>query len=270
MVAVLCCRAQDAAPGGSERYMELFQLAEKETADQDYPAAARHLLEAMRLEPANGANVMLLSNLGMVYYCAGADSLAVATLVQAAAMAPSSVTINSNLARVALETGYTGVAAGTNRHLLELDSTLTAPRIDLALIAWQTDDHDQLRTMLAQLPDTAGNSSNYRLLALKAWTADMDGDLPVALKFYSRLIGMDPSAELYASRAMVHVKLENFTDASEDIGRALELDDSCSMAYLARACLKRRQFLNDEALADAQRAIQLGADPRAVRQLINY
>ena len=58
-------------------YLDLVEKADKACADGKWIEAASLLQNAIDSEPANPGNVLLLSNLGMVRYNLGLDSLAV-------------------------------------------------------------------------------------------------------------------------------------------------------------------------------------------------
>ena len=78
---ILSAVAQDAKDNGDEDpYYLLTEQADKAIAAQDYESAAARLIEAMSIRPDAPENVMLLSNLGMVYSYMDRDSLALETL----------------------------------------------------------------------------------------------------------------------------------------------------------------------------------------------
>ena len=79
----------------------------------------------MRLEPSNPGNIMLMSNLGIVQYNSGKDSLALVTLTQAHDIAPRSVTILGNRARVLMAMGRFEEARADYSAIVEADSTMT-------------------------------------------------------------------------------------------------------------------------------------------------
>lgn len=249
-----------------DSYMKLVEKAEKTIDKGEYLEGARLLLQAMKLEPDNAGNVMLLSNVGMLYHYCGLDSMAIVTMNQVAEMAPESVTINSNRARVLEETGMLDEAFDAYGRVLALDSTLVEPRISRGIILLRSGD------VMAAEQEIAGLSPDLkdsRYMGLMALLAEARADYQKAIVYYTRLLDAEKSADIYAARAMCHVRLENLTDASEDIQNAIELDADCAEAYVARACMKRRSFLNDESLNDAQHAIDLGADRNRVRALLN-
>ena len=103
---ILSAVAQDAKDNGDEDpYYLLTEQADKAIAAQDYESAAARLIEAMSIRPDAPENVMLLSNLGMVYSYMDRDSLALETLNKALDRAPSMRTVLSNRAHVLLKMG---------------------------------------------------------------------------------------------------------------------------------------------------------------------
>ena len=84
----------------SDAYYNLVGDADSAIARGQWAKAEEALLSAMRLEPSNPGNIMLMSNLGIVQYNSGRDSLALVTQTQAHAIAPRSVTLQGIRARV--------------------------------------------------------------------------------------------------------------------------------------------------------------------------
>ena len=80
----------------SSSYTDLVGDADKAIAAGKWDEAEQLLVKAMRLEPANPFNVLLMSNVGMMQFNQGKDSLALATLNTAHEIAPASITILGN------------------------------------------------------------------------------------------------------------------------------------------------------------------------------
>ena len=242
IIFILSATVFSFAVKADSKYMQFIGDADKAIEKGDYQQAIQLLGEALRTEPDNSGNVMLLSNIGMLNYYLGADSLAIHYLTMAHDMAPESVTILSNRAKVFSETRRLGAALRDLREITRLDSTLYRPYLNIGVIYLTVGDTTQ---------------------------AKVARDNVDAIKQYSTLIAQDPTADLYAARALCHVALEHYTEASEDIAEGMSLDPDCSELYVARACLNKRTYRNDDALNDAQRAIDLGADKRRVKSLLN-
>lgn len=262
--AVFCPRAI-----ADSRYMQLIGNADKAIGKGEYREAIELLGEALRTEPDNSGNVMLLSNIGMLNYYIGADSLAIHYLTMAHDMAPESVTILSNRAKVFSETRRLGAALRDLTEITRLDSTLYRPYLNIGVIYLTVGDTAKAKVALDHVARLTDTSKSRECTAALAWLASVKGDNIDAIKQYSLLIASQPTADLYAARALCHVALEHFSEASEDIAEGMSLDSDCAELYVARACLSKRTYRNDEALKDAQRAIDLGADKQRVKMLLN-
>lgn len=251
------------------KYMQLIGDADKAIEKGDYQQAINLLGEALRAEPDNSGNVMLLSNIGMLNYYIGADSLAIQYLTMAHDMAPESVTILSNRAKVLSETRRLGAALRDLKEITRLDSTLYRPYLNIGVIYLTVGDTASARIALDKMARLTDTSKSRECTAALAWYASIKGDNVNAVKQYSTLIAQESTADLYAARALCHVALEHYTEASEDIAEGMSLNPDCPELYVARACLNKRTYRNDDALNDAQRAIDLGADKRRVKSLLN-
>ncbi|KAL4592517.1 hypothetical protein LXL04_005515 [Taraxacum kok-saghyz] len=82
-------------------------------------------------------------------------------------------------------------------------------------------------------------------LVEEAKTAFIDDNFLLAVNCYTQAINLSPqNADLYAERAQSHIKLNNFTEALDDLDRAIELDRSMAKAYLRKgtACMKLEKY----------------------------
>lgn len=250
-------------------YLKLVDDADKAVAKGDYQLAINLLNEALKTEPDNSGNVMVLSNLGMLNYYMGSDSLAIGYLTMAHQMAPESVTILSNRAKVYTETNRLGAALRDLEKITRLDSTLYRPYLNMGVIYLTAGDSARAHVALDKMSKLTDTSKSRECTAALAWLATVRGDNVDGLKQYSILIAQEPTADLYAARALCHVALDHFSEASEDIAAGIELDAECAELYVARACLNKRTYRNDDALNDAQKAINLGASRDRVKSLLN-
>ncbi len=263
LTLVLC----SATATAESRYMKLVDDADKAIAKENWDEAIRLLSEALHEEPDNSSNVMLLSNLGMIQFYAGNDSLAISTLTHAHIMAPESITILTNRARVFAANGLLSRAIDDYDTISQLDSLQPHPYLNRGLIYLSEGDLSAATVQLEKLkklapddPDTA-----LALSALYSSTGHPDEALP----YYSSLIEQSPDADLYAGRAMCHLMLEHLPDASDDIASGLELDPENAELYLCRAILNKMWYRPDDSFNDAQKAISLGADRNRVKNLLN-
>ncbi|XP_010671588.2 protein SGT1 homolog B [Beta vulgaris subsp. vulgaris] len=82
-------------------------------------------------------------------------------------------------------------------------------------------------------------------LEKKAKEAFIDDHFELAVELYSQAIDVNPNiSELYADRAQANIKLSNFTEAVADANKAIQLDSSMAKAYLRKgiACMKLEEY----------------------------
>lgn len=263
VAAISCCLGQIAA---EEPYYELVGEADKAIADGRYGSADSLLLAALRLEPGHPMTVMLVNNLGMVRHYMGRDSLALATLNHAHAIAPVSVTVLTNRARVLADMGRTDEAYADYTRILELDSMAVAPRFYHAMIALHSGDTSTAAADVAVLNRVAPSSSmTYMGLGSVSYALGKYDD---AITAYSKLLAREKDPTYYALRAELYLLTDRLADCADDIALGLELDPDDAGLYVLRARLNILRYRYDDARADGQKAINLGADPETVRSLL--
>ncbi len=252
-------------PGWSRGYMDFVGDADKAVAEERWDDAIEALESAMRLEPSNDMNVLLLSNTGMLHFYAGRDSIALSRLDAAHAIAPRSVTILCNRARVLTATGFVDDAIADYDAATAIDSTTVEPyyyRGMIHLRAGMREAADDFEALKQIAPDD--------MLTHEAWSLyDLNiGAYDDALPHLNALVKASPTAQLYGERALCRLKTGDYSGATDDIALGLELDDRCPMLYVARALYKRLSYLNDESMDDVKRAIDLGASQQFIKEII--
>uniref|UniRef100_A0A1D1YXX0 Protein SGT1 homolog n=1 Tax=Anthurium amnicola TaxID=1678845 RepID=A0A1D1YXX0_9ARAE len=92
----------------------------------------------------------------------------------------------------------------------------------------------------------------------KAKEAFVDDNFVLAAELYTQALDMDPkNADLLADRAQANIKLKGFTEAVADANRAIELDPLMSKAYLRKgtACMKLEEYQTAKAALEAGAAL---------------
>lgn len=248
------------------RYFDLMGEADKAIANGQWSEAEEKLLEALRSQPANPSNILLMSNLGMVQYHAGRYDEAIATLNDAHYMAPASVTVLLNRARVLAETGHIEDAYRDYGTIMKLDTTLVEPCFYHAMIALDSGDS---ATTAADITRMKQIDESHRLTSLAEATMLIStGKYADAIPPLSRVIEKEPAAEYYASRALCRLMTSQLGDAADDIASGIELDPLNGELYLYRAMLNKMRYRPDDARKDADRAIELGIKESVVKSMI--
>ncbi len=249
-----------------QMYFDLAGEADKAIAENRWQDAERHLLEALRLELGNPSNVLLMSNLGIVRFSMGQDSLALATLNDAHAIAPASVTVLSNRARVLTAMGREKDAYLDYSLILELDSTVIEPRFFHGMIALHAGDIVTAENDFTKLKELSPNATITAIGLASIYSST--GRYIEAIKQYSTLIEHEPSADYYSGRAACYLMTQQLNEASQDIASGLKLRPDDGELFMYRAYLNKLRYRNDDAITDACKAIELGIDPNRIATLL--
>lgn len=265
-ICALSASAQQEADSlEAQPYYILIGEAEEAIADNRHEEAAARLRDAMAVDPDNPGNVLLLSNLGVIYWRCGQDSMALSVFDEAHRRAPSMVTILLNRGRLQLDMEMSRQAYDDFDKAVELDSlnctaryyrgtmSLYGGRLDLA-----EKDFDIIKTLKPRALDTA--------VALSALYS-LSGRDREAVPYFERLIEEDPAPEYYSGLAGCLLALSELSKAGEIIDAGLKRYSYDAELYYYRAWLNRDRYRLDEAHADARKAIELGANKNKVDAL---
>lgn len=270
IIIMLCLcpavQAQQVPVDEEDVYFILMGQADEAIKNENYEDAAARLIEAMGVHPNSPTNIMLMSNLGMVYSMMDKDSLAIATLDHAHELAPKMVIILFNRAKVNLKIGADANAYKDFEKIIELDSLNKEARYYHGIMSLYGGDattaYNDLSTLEALAPD-----DKETLVGMATYHSLTRNDLE-AIKYYKRLIEVDPSPEYFASLAGCYLASGQLPEASELLSRAFKSYNRDPELYYYRAWLNRDRYLLDEAKKDGIMAIKLGADEKKVKSLL--
>lgn len=253
-------------PSEDTPYMQKIDEADKACQEGKWENAEAALLEAMEMDPENPANVLIMSNLGMIQFNLGKDSLAIETLNEAHFIAPVSVTILSNRAKVLTALGEEEAAYKDYGRIIELDTTYISARFHHGLLAlkkrdFNTAKHD-FEFMERNFPE-----SDETQIAMATFKSSI-GEYAEALPYYNKILLNTKEPEYYGARAYCNLMTNRLQEASDDIAAALEFAPDDGELYLYRAALNKMRFRPADATADAKKAIELGVDPRRATPLM--
>lgn len=259
--ALFLFAATFAAVAGNENeyedsdYVKYMGKADTAIIAGDWEVAEQNLLNAIASDPNNPTRVMILSNLGLVQYNLGRDSLALRSLNEAHAMAPKSTKVLGNRAEVLMAMGRDDDAYADYTTILSLDSTLVEARYMHSLLALRLERFDDALSDCRKLEASSPDSYDTHLAYGSYYTATSQWNL--ALPHYSAIIASEPSAPIYCARAVCYLMLDRLNEASSDITSGLELEPDNSELYFYRAHLNKKRFMTDDARSDMKRALEL-------------
>lgn len=250
-------------------YLSLVGKADSAIALSNWIEAENALLSAMKGQPANPANVLLLSNLAMIQFQQGKDSLALNTINDAHVIAPKSITVLNNKARILKSMGLINDAYRTYEEILSIDSSLIEPRYMHGIIALTNKD---LTTAFSDFSTLEKNAPNEELaldgMALYHFHTQ---NFTKAIPYFNKLIEIDPSIDNYSNKILCHLFCEELSDASSTINDAIKLYPLVGDFYLHRAFLNHLYYRQDDSDADIKKAIELGVpieNAKAWQQMI--
>jgi len=246
-------------------YVLLCGQADQAVADGDFDSAAKRLLEAMALRPESPHNVLLLSNLGMIYSYMDNDSMAIAVLDEAVRRAPELRTAQSNRGEVLLKLGRDKEAFEAFGNVIAADSVNIDARYYHGIIALYKGKLDVAEADFAVLKSLMPEAiTTARALGMLYSLSDRDRE---ALPYLRKLISLEPAPEYYAALAGSLLALSELSEASAVIAEGLERYPDDPELYYYRAILNRDRFLLDDARADAARAAALGVNPKRIEAI---
>ena len=251
----------------SPRYLELADSADYFIARENWNQAESKIMEALRLEPANFSNSLLLANLGLVQTQKGDYNKALQSLSLGLNIAPSSTVLLNNRAHTYLLMDSISPAIKDLDKSLGIDSLQEWALQTRAYIYLQDSDISGASKLFNKIKrEFPKNSSVYSGLAA---IEETEGNMDKALENYRIALSMKPDDdEAREAYIFLLIKSEQYTDARSQIRNALEINPENPMFYLLRGYLHRLNFRMDEAQADKKIALSKGIDPQYASSFI--
>jgi Tfp pilus assembly protein PilF len=247
----------------AQTYEDMVTRSLDYVEQEDYAAAEQALKAALRKEPANPNNTMLLVNLGTIQRNLGKLDEALISYNVAIEKFPDNSFVRHNRAALFCEMNKFGDALmDYNTILLKDDKDLEAlyrrGLIQLSnknLFAAEEDFEKIVEIFPENLYGKMGLASVMK----------RRGEWKDAEDFYSDLISKHKtSGELYYNRAECYLQLNRLARAQEDIAKALSLGYDNASVYILRGQLRLAQYDKQLAKEDFLRAKEMGADESAL------
>ena len=246
-------------------YFILTEEANRNIKEGQYLSAAERLREAIAMRPDAPENVLLMSNLGLVYSYMDQDSMAISVFDEALRTAPSMRTVLTNRARVLLKMGRDVEAYKDLNRIIAVDSLDTEARYMHGLLAvgwgYLADAEKDFAVLVACAPEGIHTAVGMSTLL----TAQ--GKHTEALEYLRRLVDLSGLEEDYAALAASLIATDRLSEASETITSGLEKYPDSGELYFTRAQLNKARYSLDDAKADARKALALGIEPARVATL---
>lgn len=250
----------------SPQYISLADSASNYMKREKWEAAEAVIKKALRLEPANFSNSLLLSNLGVAQSNSGKYEEALESFRLGLSLSPNSSAIRNNRARTYLMLNNLDAALDDLNESLRIDSIQEWPL--------------QMRGLLLLNKNRLKEADSDFNLLLKSYPyndvamsglgkiAEAEGRNEDALKYYDEALRLSDDPETRSWRILLKISMENYSDAAKDIRESIDKYPENPLFYLWRGYLHRLNYRQEEALADKKTALAKGADKQFVELYI--
>lgn len=272
---ILCALGMAVLPLQAQTYMELGQKALAAIEADSLALAEQYIRQAVKLEPANVQNSMLLSNLGTIQRMQRRYEQALESYTLALNITPMSQPILMNRAILYLELGEEDKARVDYSLVLDVDPDREEALLMRAYIYMNQRNYKQAHADYAHLLKLHPRHFNGRLgLATlyqrehKPTEALRELNRMLDDKLWTDSLTARQQAVLYVSRAGVEKDLGQTSAALLDIETALKHDQAQPEAYLMRGQIYLEQGKKKQARQELQKAMSLGIPQSEVRELL--
>ena len=248
-------------------YFQYVDSAQNYIYNHDWPVAEQWLMRAIRQEPDNPNNSLLLSNIATLQRYQGRLADAVKNYSLALDMTPHAVTLLLNRAALYVEMDSVGRAVDDYERVCELDMYNTEARYSLGVLAMEGGDNkraEDLFTEIKRINPTSGLYHEGLGLLHKR-----NGNYSRAAELFTQVIKVQPNAQLLGNRADCYLILKRLNDAEEDIRTALEMSPDDPYLYVLRAKLNKLRFQREDMDRDIDTAVSLGLSRDYINQTLN-
>lgn len=260
----LCVGFEAGAQAFTHSYLERADSADRYIKMERWDDAERNLKDALRLEPANPGNALLLSNLGYVQTMLGKTDDALLSYDVSLSIAPRSAVVLSNRALTYIFSGKKDKAMADLNASLAIDSTRAMPLRWRGMLRLEEGDFEGARHDFNMLLRTDNKSAD----AYDGLTqcAIHDANFDRALEFASKALQIEPTAERYFTKASIEIDTSRLPEATETLRAAIKEFDRNPELYLLRAKLHELNYRREDCELDKKTALELGLDPQLLLQ----
>lgn len=247
-------------------YFALIDSAQHYINDKHWERAEHFLLQAIKSDPGNPSNSLLLSNLATLQRRQGRMKEALRNYSMAIDLTPNAVTLLHNRAALLTQVDSLALAQADYERIMMLDERDVESRYNHGMIALNLGDIKTAQKDFDNILEINPNSGMAR--QGQGYLYKHEGKLEKAAECFSEVIKVKPSSTLLANRADCYLTLRRLNDASTDIANALELDPDDPFIYVLRAKLNKMRFNREDMERDLKLAVHHGLDEKTAKQMI--
>lgn len=247
-------------------YFALVDSAQRYIKAQQWQHAEHFLLEAIRSEPSNPSNSLLLSNIATIQRRQGRLNEAISNYSMAIDLTPNAVTLLHNRAAAYILLDSIALAQADYERIMLIDNSDVESRYTHGMLALNMGD---TKTAQKDFDDILRINPNSGMAKQgQGFLHKHAGEYEKAAQCFSEVIKVRPTATLLANRADCYLATKRLNDASIDIANALELDADDPYIYVLRAKLNKLRFNRSDMERDIKLAVAHGLDEKEVKQLL--
>ena len=261
VTAAIVALAATAFPAKAQSYTEYIDSSFYYIDNGRLDKAEQALLQALRTEPANPGNVLLLSNLGTIQRNMGKLTEALRSYNNALVMSPKSLTLLYNRAALWAEMDSLQQAREDYSHILFIDDKNEEALYRRGHTASARRDFEQLLS----INDKSANARIGLAALMKCREFYVQ-----AIDLYTQVLRANPNlSSLYLNRAEAYYYNRQYSRAAEDIEMARQLSPDDPLVYVMRGKLKLARFEKAEAKKDFEKAVSLGFKAEDIEPLLD-
>ena len=231
------------------------------------PEAEEALREALRIEPGNPGNGMLLLNLGTIQRRQGKLTEAEDSYTIGLAFRPNNLTLLNSRAQLFAEMEKYPEAINDYTEVIYQEPENENAYYERALCKLMNQDTLGARLDLEQIDRFNPNSAKSRLGMAYVYKAQQMWR--EASELYDALIERNPrNASLLRERAEVFYFSNRMGAALDDVNKSIDFDPRDPYSYLLRAQIRYAKGDREYARRDLNQALELGLNKDEVRDLI--
>ncbi len=247
-------------------YFALVDSAQHYIEAQQWSKAEQFLIEAIRTEPSNPNNSLLLSNIATVQRRQGRLNEAIRNYSMAIDITPNAVTLLHNRAATYILLDSISCAQADYERIMTIDPTDVESRYTHGMLALNMGDPKTAEKDFNDILNINPNSGLAKegLGYLNKHAARYDK----AIECFSEVIKARPTSTLLANRADCYLATKQLNEASLDIANALELDPDDPYIYILRAKLNKLRYNPTDVERDIKLAIAHGLSSEEAHALL--
>ena len=266
LVIIAIC-ALDCSISSAQNYDELITRSFDYLDADSLPEAEEALREALRIEPGNPGNGMLLLNLGTIQRRQGKLKEAEESYTIGLAFLPNNLTLINSRAQLFAEMEKYPEAINDYTEVIYHEPENEDAYYERALCKLMNQDTLGARLDLEQIDRFNPNSAKSRLGMAYVYKAQQMWR--EASELYDALIERNPrNASLLRERAEVFYFSNRMGAALDDVNKSIDFAPRDPYSYLLRAQIRYAKGDKEFARRDLNQALELGLNKEEVRDLI--